>query len=213
MLAAKRKITIGIQHVVAEIPALRETISLSAKFDLLPKTPTAAEAFESLTFSIISQQISTSAAATISARVKKELHGSITPLKASRLPSERFRELGVSGSKTRTIHELSAAVLAKDIHLATLSEMTDAEIVTELSSVWGIGKWTAQMFLMFDLGRLDVWPAGDFGVRKGWQIAHQNPEMLAEKEFDKVAQESAPYRSIAAWYCWRAIDLQKAGKL
>jgi DNA-3-methyladenine glycosylase II len=88
--------------------------------------------------------------------------------------------------------------------------MSDLEIVQELSSIWGIGKWTAEMFLMFELGRLDVWPAGDYGVRKGWQIANGDFEMIAEKPFQSLGDSVRPYRSIAAWYCWRQIEFIKA---
>lgn len=207
------KLASGIKHVKSEIPALAKTIELAPSFDLIPRFPTSAEAFESLAHSVISQQISTSAAATISARVRSKLRGSITPLKVSRISPEQFRELGVSGAKARTIQELAEKVLSKQIHLSALAEMENEQIIQELSSVWGIGKWTAEMFLMFDLGRLDVWPAGDFGVRKGWQIVHAEEQMLGQKEFEFVGQEASPFRSIAAWYCWRAIDLQKSGQI
>ncbi|MEY3407210.1 MAG: hypothetical protein RL038_271 [Actinomycetota bacterium] len=213
MSISDNSIRVGIRHIKAQIPALEPVISKAPRFDLTPNVPNPAAAFESLVLSVISQQISTSAAATISGRVQKAMRGTITPLKVQRLSSQAFRELGVSGSKARTIFELAAAVREKRIHLGELADMTDAEIISELSAIWGIGKWTAEMFLMFDLGRLDIWPAGDYGVRKGWQIVHRETEMTSEKQFNELGTEGSPYRSIAAWYCWRAIDLHKTGAI
>jgi DNA-3-methyladenine glycosylase II len=78
-----------------------------------------------------------------------------------------------------------------------------------LSSQWGIGRWTAEMFLMFTLGRLDIWPVGDLAVRRGWQIAHGLKEMPNEKQMEPLGNPFAPYRSIAAWYCWRVLEPQE----
>ena len=84
--------------------------------------------------------------------------------------------------------------------------MSDDAVLTELVKVRGIGPWTAHMFLMFQLGRLDVWPVGDYGVRKGWTVVHGLPEMPTEREFRSMGDAVAGVRSVAAWYCWQAVD-------
>lgn len=210
MAVASKDIQRGINLVAKELPALKPVIDWAPRFALIPKELDSQMAFMSLVESIVSQQISTTAAATIFGRVEKLCRGPITAKKFLKVVPEDFRAAGVSNAKTRTILELAAAVDRKAIHLDKLSEMSDLEIVQELSSIWGIGKWTAEMFLMFELGRLDVWPAGDYGVRKGWQIANGDFEMIAEKPFQSLGDSVRPYRSIAAWYCWRQIEFIKA---
>lgn len=201
---------VAIQHVESAIPALQPVIAWAPEFALAPRQLDSQLAFTSLVESVISQQISVSAAATIFGRVEKLCRGPITARKFLNIAPDEFRAAGVSNAKTRTILELAQAVATKSIHLDKLSEMTDQEIVQELSSIWGIGKWTAEMFLMFELGRLDVWPAGDYGVRKGWQLAHRQAEMTSEKAFLTLGEVARPYRSVAAWYCWRQIEFEKA---
>jgi DNA-3-methyladenine glycosylase II len=211
MSSQQRQIAQGIQTIKDISPNFARVISNSPKFDLRPKIDlTEATAFESLAHSVFSQQISTSAAKSISTKVSKAFRGSITPRKIAKSDVETLRSLGLSNAKARTIRELAEAVLSKTLELGKLSEMQDAEIVEQLVQVWGIGRWTAEMFLMFDLGRLDVWPAGDFGVRKGWQLIHQDDEMHAQKQFEYLGESFRPYRSIAAWYCWRAVDLSRS---
>jgi DNA-3-methyladenine glycosylase II len=211
MSSQQRQITQGIKVIKELSPNFAQVISNSPKFDLKPKTDlTVATAFESLAHSVISQQISTSAAISISNKVSKAFRGSITPRKIANADIEILRTLGLSGAKARTIQELAEAVLARRLELGKLSEMPDVEIVEQLVQVWGIGRWTAEMFLMFDLGRLDVWPAGDFGVRKGWQLIHQDSEMHVQRSFESLGETFRPYRSIAAWYCWRAVDLARS---
>ncbi|MEA2643388.1 MAG: DNA-3-methyladenine glycosylase, partial [Chloroflexota bacterium] len=92
------------------------------------------------------------------------------------------------------------------VPLDRLDELTDAEIVKRLVTVRGIGRWTAEMFLMFQLGRLDVWPVDDYGVRKGWAMAHKLKEPPPPRALEAEGDRFRPYRSIAALYCWRAVD-------
>jgi len=93
------------------------------------------------------------------------------------------------------------------VHLQRTARMRDDAIVGELSQVWGIGRWTAEMFLMFQLSRLDVWPTLDFGVRNGYARLYGHAEMPTAKELEPLGDAFRPYRSIAAWYCWRAVDV------
>ena len=84
--------------------------------------------------------------------------------------------------------------------------MSNQEIDNILTQVWGIGRWTVEMFLIFHLGRLDLWPVGDLAVRRGWEKIHQLPEKINEKELDYLGEKFSPYQSVVAWYCWRAVD-------
>ena len=203
---SSKHISKGISHVELTIPALSKYIQSRQRFNLLPQSNEGSLYFESLALSVIGQQISASAALSISQRVRKTLNGSITPRKILNRSERDLRSLGLSGAKVRTLQELSTAIMSKQITLADFPNLSDDEVIAQLTPVWGIGRWTAEMFLMFTLGRLDVWPAGDYAVRKGWGIAHNLPETPTEREFREFAQDASPFRSIAAWYCWRVLE-------
>ena len=128
--------------------------------------------------------------------------------RSGRGPAESLRAAGLSANKTASLQDLSAKVLDGTVVLdpAGLRAESDAEVVTRLSTVRGIGKWTAEMFLMFRLRRLDVWPTGDLGVRKGFGLAWGIPTPTA-KELEPLGDPYRPYRSVVAWYCWRAAEL------
>jgi len=104
------------------------------------------------------------------------------------------------------VSDLANHVVAGDVRLARVSRLSDDEVIADLSKVWGIGTWTAQMFLMFQLGRLDVWPVLDLGVRSGYATAWGTPPLTA-KELEPLGERFRPYRSVVAWYCWRALEL------
>src|SRR5207244_9471540 len=124
------------------------------------------------------------------------------------LPAAHLRSVGLSGNKAASLRDLAAKVLDGTVMLdpAGLRTESDAEVVARLSSVRGIGKWTADMFLIFQLRRLDVWPTGDLGVRRGYGLAWGIPTPTA-KELDPLGEPYRPYRSVVAWYCWRAAEL------
>lgn len=203
---ASKRISHGISHVESAIPALAPYIQTRRRFNLQPQAHEGSRYFESLALSVIGQQISTSAALSISQRVQTSMNGSITPRKVLNRTETELRSFGLSGAKVRTLQELSAAIVTKQIVLADFPNLSDEEVIEKLVPVWGIGRWTAEMFLMFTLGRLDVWPVGDYAVRKGWGIAHNLKETPTEREFREYGQEAAPFRSIAAWYCWRVLE-------
>jgi DNA-3-methyladenine glycosylase II len=173
---------------------------------LKPQEPSINSYFESIVRSVIAQQISAVAAGTITQRVRKLTNNKITPRVISNRTEKELRAVGLSASKIKTIQGLANAHLSKEINLADLTDATNDEAVQMLSSQWGIGRWTAEMFLMFTLGRLDIWPVGDLAVRRGWQIAHGLKEMPNEKQMEPLGNPFAPYRSIAAWYCWRVLE-------
>jgi DNA-3-methyladenine glycosylase II len=162
--------------------------------------------FESLVSSVISQQLATKAAATIHERLVKQCKGVITPRKVIKLSDEQLREIGVSGAKSRTIKGIATAALDKSIPINEIDQIhDDQEIFDALTSIWGVGRWTVEMFMMFQLGRLDVWPTGDLAVRRGWDIIHKTKEETTAKVLDVKGEKLRPYRSVFAWYCYQAV--------
>ena len=161
--------------------------------------------FESLVSSVISQQLATKAAATIHERLVKQCKGAVTPRKVVKLSDEQLREIGVSGAKSRTIKGIATAALDKSIPINEIDQIhDDQEIFDALTSIWGVGRWTVEMFMMFQLGRLDVWPTGDLAVRRGWDIIHKTKEETTAKALDVKGEILRPYRSVFAWHCYQA---------
>ena len=161
--------------------------------------------FESLVESVISQQLAVKAADTIFLRVKKAAGGRIIPSRIAALSEAEMRAAGVSGAKFKSIQGLASAALNKEIQFNALHEIeSDEEIFQQLTGLWGIGPWTVDMFMMFQLGRLDIWPTGDLGVRRGWEKIYALPDEIAPKDLQVKGEKFRPYRSVVAWYCWRA---------
>jgi len=154
------------------------------------------------------QQLAGPAARSIHGRLLAALGGEVTPERLLALPDEALRAAGLSAAKAASLRDLSAKVLDGTVMLEPrrLARLSDEQIVTQLSSVRGIGRWTAEMFLMFQLRRLDVWPTGDLGVRRGYGLAWGIPAPTP-KQLEALGEPYHPYRSIVAWYCWRASEL------
>lgn len=161
--------------------------------------------FEALTRSIVYQQLSGSAAATIHARVIAALD-SVTPDAVAAASDDALRAAGLSRQKICYLRDLAARSSAGGLDIPRLHELPDEEIITTLSVVKGIGRWTAQMFLIFRLGRPDVLPELDLGVRKGARLTYRMRTLPSVKRLVKLGQRWAPYRSFASWYLWRALD-------
>lgn len=163
--------------------------------------------FESLVESVISQQLAVKAADTIFTRVKKAAGGRIIPVRVARLSESDMREAGVSSAKYKAIQGLASAAINREINFNKLHEIeSDEEIFNSLTKLWGIGPWTVDMFMMFQLGRLDIWPTGDLGVRRGWEKIYKLPEEITPNALDLKGEKFKPYRSVIAWYCWRALE-------
>lgn len=163
--------------------------------------------FESLVESVISQQLAVKAADTIFGRVKKAAGGRILPARLAALSESELREAGLSGAKFKTIQGLAQAALSKDIDFKNLHEIeSDEDIFNQLTALWGIGPWTVDMFMMFQLGRLDIWPTGDLGVRRGWEKIYASSEEISPAALEVKGEKFRPYRSVIAWYCWRALS-------
>ena len=166
--------------------------------------------FAALVRSVLYRQLAGAAAAAIHGRLIAALGGEVTPKRLLSLPPGTLRSVGLSANKTASLQDLANKVLDGTVVLDSpwLRAESDAEVVVRLSTVRGIGKWTAEMFLMFQLRRLDVWPTGDLGVRKGFGLAWGIPTPTA-KELEPLGDPYRPYRSVVAWYCWRAVELYK----
>lgn len=164
--------------------------------------------FAALVRAIVYQQLAGAAAAAIHGRLVSALGGEVSPEALMALPDQAMRAAGLSANKTASLRDLAAKILDGSVAITprTLSRQSDDEIVTRLSSVRGIGRWTAEMFLLFQLRRLDVWPTGDLGVRRGFGLAWNIP-MPSPKELEALGEPYRPYRSVVAWYCWRAVEL------
>jgi len=163
--------------------------------------------FEALVESVISQQLAVKAADTIYGRVKDLTKGRMVPGRIVDISEADMRAAGVSGAKFKTIQGLADAALSKKIKINTLHEIDDDQLIfDQLTSLWGIGPWTVDMFMMHQLGRLDIWPTGDLGVRRGWEKIYALTDEIEPKALDKKGEKFRPYRSVVAWYCWRALS-------
>ena len=164
--------------------------------------------FAALVRAILYQQLAGAAARAIHGRLIASLGGEVTPERLLSLPPETLRTAGLSANKAASMRDLATKVLDGSVLLdpAVLRGQGDEEVVAMLAGVRGIGTWTAQMFLMFQLLRLDVWPTGDLGVRKGFGLAWGMPTPTP-KQLEALGDPYRPYRSVVAWYCWRAAEL------
>ena len=175
----------------------------------LPSLPRPTEShFGTLVRSIVYQQLAGAAARAIHGRLIEALGGEVTAGRMVTLTPETMRAAGLSARKAATLQDLAARVLDGTVSLdpRALARESDEEIVARLTTVRGIGKWSAEIFLIFQLRRLDVWPTGDLGVRKGYGLAWQIPTPTP-RQLDLRGEAYHPYRTVVAWYCWRAAQL------
>ena len=163
--------------------------------------------FGALARSILYQQLAGKAAFAIHARFTALFEeGTPTAEAVVALPDTALRSAGLSGSKAASIRDLAERVVDGRLRLDDLPRRSDEQVVDRLVAVRGIGRWTAEMFLIFTLGRLDVWPVGDYGVRSGFARAHRLPETPKPKDLMVLGEPYRPWRTAAAWYCWRAAE-------
>jgi 3-methyladenine DNA glycosylase/8-oxoguanine DNA glycosylase len=152
------------------------------------------------------QQLAGPAARTIHGRFEAIFDGPPTPERVLATPADALRGAGLSAAKAASIRDLAVRVDAGEVRLASIGRRGDDDVVGELTHVRGIGRWTAEMFLMFQLRRIDVWPVDDLGVRKGFARLYGLDELPAPRDLAGLGDGFRPYRSVAAWYCWRAAD-------
>jgi DNA-3-methyladenine glycosylase II len=161
--------------------------------------------------SIVFQQLAGNAARAIHGRVRATVDGELTPAALAAVPDAALRAAGLSTNKLLSLRDLSAKVLDGSVDLARSSRRSDEDVIAELVTVRGIGRWTAEMFLLFELRRLDVWPVGDLGVRQGYALAWGLEPAPTAKELGPLGDPFRPYRSIVARYCWEAVHLFRGG--
>jgi DNA-3-methyladenine glycosylase II len=193
----------GTRLVARRDPALARLIKSVGPVEL--RDPLA-DGFAALVRSIMYQQLAGAAATAIHARFLKLFADGLSPAAVLALPEGVMRTAGVSGSKAAAIADLARKVNDGTVPLHDVDGLSDDELVARMVQVRGIGRWTAEMFLIFQLRRLDVWPVDDYGVRKGWALAHGLKEPLMPRALQAEGDRFRPYRSIAAWYCWRAVE-------
>jgi DNA-3-methyladenine glycosylase II len=180
-------------------PVMRATIELVGLCTLQPDP----DVFSALVDAIISQQISVKAADAIMARVRAALpEGKVTPENLKTLDFERLRALGLSTPKARCVQNLVEHIQAGQLQLERLQEMEDEEVINQLTAVKGIGRWTAEMCLIFTLGRPDVLPVDDLGFLEGVRVAYQLAERPSKQEVRERGELWRPYRTFATWYMW-----------
>lgn len=165
--------------------------------------------FEALVRSVLHQQLTRHAADAIYSRVVQSLGSSLTPQVITHTELQTLRSCGLSQSKALAIQGLAQAITEKKLDLQALDSLSDLEVFEELSAYRGIGIWTAQMFCIFQLKRLDIWPSSDYGVRKGFSKAYCLEAIPSAKELEQIGDRFRPYRTILAWYCWRAAESDK----
>lgn len=186
-------------------PKFKETIKASPLCEIGMTKPKYRH-FETLVHSIISQQLAIRAAATISERLIELTKKDVSAEKILKLGKVKIRGCGVSEAKARAILDLAERTKSGEIEFHKFAQLSNQDIETELVRVWGIGKWTAQMFLMFQLGRIDIWPVDDLGVRRGWEKLHNLRNEITPKQLLKAGEKFAGFESVVAWYCWRVVD-------
>lgn len=195
------------RRLKAADPIMKKLIERVGSCRLSPKPE---DTFEALLEAIVHQQLRTSVAVTIHGRVMALFEDAalVTPELLLNLPDETLRGAGLSRNKLAAMRDLAQKCLDGVVpRRKELEKMSDEEIIARLTEVHGIGVWTAQMFLMFRLGRPDVMPSGDFGVRKAFGLLYRkNGKMPPASALEKHAKLWAPYRTVASWYLWRSLD-------
>ena len=189
------------QHLIAVDPAMEWIVKAAGPVQLRPAET---DYFNALVRSIVFQQLAGRAAMAIHNRFTALFEGPPTAEAVLRLEVAALRGSGLSGNKTRAILDLALKTSDGTAPLDSIEALDDEEIISRLVSVRGIGRWTAEMFLMFQLHRPDVWPVDDFAVRKGYGIIHRLAVAPTPRELGPLGEIYRPFRSAAAWYCWRA---------
>ena len=167
--------------------------------------------FAALVRAIVFQQLAGRAAQAIYGRVRATVGDTLTPETLTAVSDADLRAAGLSANKLASLRDLSAKVLDGTVVLSRTSRRTDEELISRLTTVRGIGRWTAEMYLMFQLRRLDVWPVDDLGVRQGYALAWKIDPPPTPKQLDPLGDRFRPYRSIVARYCWAAVPLLRPG--
>ena len=201
----------ALAHLAGTDPRFAALIARARRFDVVAQP--LVRPFDSLAESIAYQQLSGKAAATIFGRVRAlyPKRKWLDPKLVLATKDETLRACGLSRSKTAALKDLAVKTLDGTVPSGrALARMSDEEIIERLTAVRGIGRWTVEMLRLFELGRLDVWPVADYGVQKGFAKTFGRRKLPTRKQFLKIGEKWRPYRSVAAWYFWRALDAPEA---
>lgn len=194
----------AIRHLRKVDPVMRELIRKVGPFQFRPKQGR----FASLARSILAQQISTAVARTLWRRLEERISpGRLSAENLRVLSFDELRSIGLSRQKATYLHDLADKVLDGTVKLHRAHWMSDEEIIAELTQVKGIGRWTVQMFLMFCLGRADVFAPDDFGLRSAIQRHYGLAELPKRDHAETIAASWRPYSTVASWYLWRSLEL------
>jgi DNA-3-methyladenine glycosylase II len=191
------------EHLIAVDPAMERIVKAVGPITFRPP---AADAFNALARSIVFQQLAGKAALAIHTRFAALFDGTPTATKVLQAEASALRGCGLSAGKTAALRDLALKAADGTVPLERIAELDDEEIITRLTTVRGIGRWTAQMFLIFHLHRPDVWPVDDFAVGKGYAIIYRLAEAPKPRELLRCGEIYRPVRSAAAWYCWRVLE-------
>jgi len=195
----------AIDDVASRDPVLAELVSRAGPIKHRLRDPDGP--FGALVRAIVFQQLAGRAAQAIHGRVRATVGDTLTPETLNKASDAALRAAGLSANKLASLRDLSAKVLDGTVVLTRTSRRSDDELVAELVTVRGIGRWTAEMYLMFQLRRLDVWPVDDLGVRQGYGLAWKLEPPPTAKQLEPLGDRFRPYRSIVARYCWAAVPL------
>lgn len=199
-----KQLELGIAHIAANDARLAAVIQTYPQPTFRPHT----DYYRELVESIISQQLSVKAAATIYRRFVDSFGHIPQPDEILARDDSQLRAVGLSGQKTRYIKDLAAKVLDGSVQFDHLDRLSNDEIIAELTAVKGVGEWTVHMFLMFCMGRFDVLPVGDLGIKNAMQQLYDLPALPTPADIARIADEQRwrPYESVASWYLWQSLD-------
>jgi DNA-3-methyladenine glycosylase II len=199
----------AIAEVASRDPVIANLVALAGPIRHRPRDPNGP--YGTLVRAIDIQQLAGRAAQAIHGRVLAAVGEPLTPERLMAVSDEELRAAGLSRAKLASLRDLSAKALDGSIHLRRSSRRSDEELIAELVTVRGIGRWTAEMYLMFELRRLDVWPVDDLGVRQGYATAFGLAPPPTARQLQPLGEPFRPYRSIVARYCWEAAALLRGG--
>jgi len=199
----------AVDEVAARDPVLAHLVALVGPITHRPRDPDGR--FGALVRAIVYQQLAGRAAQAIHQRVRATVGDTLTPETLTAVPDDALRTAGLSANKLASLRDLSAKILEGTVDLTQSSRLSDDELIAALITVRGIGRWTAEMYLMFELRRLDVWPVDDLGVRQGYGLAWRLDPPPSAKQLAPLGERFRPYRSIVARYCWAAVALLRGG--
>jgi 3-methyladenine DNA glycosylase/8-oxoguanine DNA glycosylase len=207
--AARTSLQPAIDEAASRDPVLADLVARVGPIRHRPRDP--AGPFGALVRAIVFQQLAGRAAQAIYGRVRETVGEPLTPEAVNATSDAGLRAAGLSANKLASLRDLSAKVLDGTVVLSRTSRRSDEELIERLTTVRGIGRWTAEMYLMFQLRRLDVWPVDDLGVRQGYALAWRIDPPPTPKQLDPLGDRFRPYRSIVARYCWAAVPLLRPG--